>query len=145
VVDLLAGHVTTTIVGGSATGVLLGGNLAMLTAEVGTSFSRPAAGGIVVIEDVGEEPYRIDRMLTQLVRSGWFDGVAGVVAGAFTDCGDEVEVQTVLEQRLRPLGVPVVRGFDIGHTDSSATVPLGVEATLDAEAGSLVLSMPALV
>lgn len=145
VVDLLAGHVTTTIVGGRATGVLVGGNLAMLTAEVGTSFSRPAAGGIVVIEDVGEEPYRIDRMLTQLVRSGWFGGVAGVVVGAFTDCGDEVEVQTVLEQRLRPLGVPVVRGFDIGHTDSSATVPLGVEATLDAEAGSLVLSMPALV
>ena len=124
------------MVGGVGTGVLVGGNLAMLAAEVGTAFSRPAAGGIVVLEEVGEEPYRIDRLLTQLVRTGWFDGVAGVVVGAFTDCGDEPEVEAVIDERLRPLGVPMVRGFDLGHTDSSATVPLGVEATLDADAGT---------
>jgi muramoyltetrapeptide carboxypeptidase len=93
---------------------------------------------------VGEEPYRIDRMLTQLVRTGWFDDVAGVVVGAFTDCGAELEVQAVIDERLRPLGVPTVRGFDLGHTDSSATVPLGVEATLDADAGTLILSSSAL-
>ena len=145
VVDILAGQVLTPLVGGVATGVLVGGNLAMLAAEIGTRFSRPAAGGIVVIEDVGEEPYRIDRMLTQLVRTGWFNGVAGVVVGAFSDCGTEPEIEAVIEQRLRPLGVPTVRGFDFGHTDSSATVPLGVEATLDADAGTLVLSAPALL
>ena len=144
VVDLLAGQVTTSVVGGTATGVLLGGNLAMLAADVGTPTSRLAAGGLVLLEDVGEDPYRIDRMLTQLVRSGWFDGVAGIVVGAFTECGDETEVEAVVEDRLRPLGVPLVRGVDVGHTPSSATIPLGVEATLDADAGTLVLSVPAL-
>lgn len=144
VVDLFAGQVVTPVVGGVATGILIGGNLAVLAADVGTPFSRPAGGGIAVIEDVGEEPYRVDRLLTQLVRAGWFSGVAGVVLGSFTDCGDEVELETVLEHRLRPLGVPLVRGFDFGHSPSSATVPLGVEATLDADAGTLVPTTPAL-
>lgn len=144
VVDLFAGQLVSPLVGGVATGVLVGGNLAVLAADIGTPFSRPANAGIAVLEDTGEEPYRIDRLLTQLVRAGWFAGVAGIVLGAFTGCGDEAALETVLEHRLRPLGVPLVRGFDLGHTDSSATVPLGVEATLDADAGSLVLSLPAL-
>ncbi len=139
-VDLLAGQPMSTLVGGTASGVLIGGNLAVLAAEVGTPFSRPATGGIAVLEEIGEEPYRIDRLLTQLVRTGWFSGVAGVVIGAFTDCGDPAEVDRVIEQRLVPLGVPLVRGFDVGHTPSSATVPLGAVATLDAERRSLLLA-----
>lgn len=144
VLDLFAGHVVTPVVGGTATGVLVGGNLAVLAADVGTPFSRPARGGIAVLEEVREEPYRLDRLLTQLIRAGWFAGVEGIVLGAFTECGNAAELATVLEHRLRPLGVPTVQGFDVGHTSSSATVPLGVEATLDADAGSLVLSAPAL-
>lgn len=144
VVDLLAGQSTSPMVGGTATGILVGGNLAMLAADVGTATSRPAKDGIVVLEDVDEYPFRVDRMLTQLIRAGWFAGVAGIVVGTFTDCGEPAELETVLDDRLRPLGVPAVRGFDLGHTSSSAAVPLGVEATLDADAGALVLSTPAL-
>lgn len=148
VVDLFAGQVVSPVVGGRATGVLVGGNLSVLAAEVGTSSSRVAAGGIAVLEEIGEETYRIDRLLTQLLRSGWFDAVAGVVLGAFTDCGDQAALEVVLEHRLRPLGVPLVRGLDLGHTTSSTAVPLGVQATLDADAdadsASLVLLTPAL-
>ncbi len=144
-VDLLAGHDITTLVGGTSTGVLIGGNLAVLAAEVGTPFSRPATGGIAVLEEIGEEPYRVDRLLTQLIRAGWFSGVAGIVVGAFTDCGDSEEVDRLIEERLVPLGVPLVRGFDVGHTHSSAAVPLGVAATLDADRRSLELAVPPLV
>ncbi len=143
-VDLLVGQDTSTLVGGTASGVLIGGNLAVLAADLGTPISRPATGGIAVLEEIGEEPYRVDRLLTQLIRSGWFSGVVGIVVGAFTDCGDPAEVDRVIEQRLMPLGVPLVRGFDVGHTPSSATVPLGVAATLDAERRSLELSVPPL-
>ncbi len=142
--DLFAGQSVEAIVGGVGEGVLVGGNLSLLSAEVGTAFSRPATGGIVVLEEIDEDPYRVDRMLTQLIRTGWFDGVKGIVIGAFTDCGDPAELSTLFEQRLAPLQVPIVQGFDFGHTASSVTVPLGVAATLDADAGSLMLSIPAL-
>lgn len=141
--DVLGGFGGTCLTGGVADGVLVGGNLALLAADVGTSTSRPAAGGLVVLEDVEEEPYRIDRYLTQLLRSGWFDGVRGIVLGAFTDCGNPELVDAVLTDRLAGLGVPVVMGVDLGHTPSSATVPLGVAATLDADAVTLRLHGPA--
>jgi muramoyltetrapeptide carboxypeptidase len=143
VVELLPDPVRT-LVPGRGEGVLLGGNLAVLTADVGTPTSRPARGGIVVLEEVNEEPYRVDRQLTQLVRSGWFEGVRGVVAGAFTHCGEPAVVERLLLDRLGPLGVPTVTGADIGHTRTSLPVPLGVRATLDADAGSLRLAAPAL-
>jgi len=145
VTDLLADQVPQTVVGGSGRGVLMGGNLALLAADLATPFSRSAAGGIVVLEDTGEAAYRVDRQLTQLVRAGWFEGARGLVLGAFTDCDDPVELDVVLESRLAPLGLPMVRHVDAGHTNSSAPIPLGVEAVLDADAGSLVLARPALV
>lgn len=150
VTDLFDGIASTTWVPGRADGILVGGNLAMLTAELGTAFDRPASNSIVVLEDVAEAPHRIDRQLTQLQRNRWFDGVRGVVLGAFTDCGDPAQVEAVLRERLGVLGVPVVAGVDIGHTRSSISVPLGVRATLDAAAGagagapSLRLARPAL-
>jgi muramoyltetrapeptide carboxypeptidase len=141
-VDLFADGKTRAVVPGSATGVLIGGNLSMLAGEVGTAFNRPATGGIVLLEDVTEEPYRIDRLLTQLLRTGWFDGVRGVVLGAFTDCGDPAAVDAVLLDRLVPLGVPLVTGFDFGHTVTSRCVPLGVRANLNAPTvGSASLSL----
>ncbi len=130
-VDLLRGSPATAVVPGTATGVLVGGNLAVLAAEVGTPFSRLARGGIVLLEDVDESPYRIDRLLTQLLRSGWFEGVRGIVAGAFTRCGDPEAVELTLRDRLAPLGVPFLTGFDAGHTPTSRSVPLGVRATLE--------------
>ncbi len=120
---------------GTATGVLRGGNLTMLASSIGTPESVNADGAIVVLEDVSESPYRIDRLLTQLRRSGWFDGVRGVALGSFIDCGD---VQPVLRDRLSDLDVPVVAGFGIGHGPIQLSVLLGLNVQLDAVAGSLV-------
>jgi muramoyltetrapeptide carboxypeptidase len=127
---------------GRAAGVLVGGTLALLANTVGTPEHRPAPGGLVVLEDVAEPPYRIDSMLTQLLRTGWFDGAAGIVLGSWTNCGPEA-VATVVE-RLTPLGVPMVSGLPFGHGAPQLTVPLGVEAELDADAGTLTLRQPAL-
>lgn len=133
------------LVPGTATGVLVGGNLRVLTASIGTSASRPARNGIVLLEDVGEQAYRIDGMLTQLLRSGWFDGARGVVAGAFTDTGgSSADVDTVLADRLGGLDVPVVAGAPVGHIDDNRPVPLGAEAVLDTGSGTLQLTRPAL-
>ena len=116
--------------GGRGTGELVGGNLTLLAASIGTRDVRPATDAIAFLEDVGEQPYRLDRMLTQLLRSGWFDGVRGVVLGTFYDCGD---FEHVLHDRLVGLGVPVAGGFLVGHGPVQLTLPLGVPATLDAD------------
>jgi muramoyltetrapeptide carboxypeptidase len=137
--DLVEGQSPSRLVGGTADGVLVGGNLAVLTAGVGTATVRPARGGIVVLEDVNEEPYRIDRQLTQLLRSGWLAGARAIVCGAFVECGDPAQVGEVLRDRLAPLGLPTVTGVDLGHTSSTISVPLGVRAVLDADAGALTL------
>ncbi len=139
--DLAAG--LTTVTGGTADGVLVGGNLRVITASLGTRVSRPARGGLVVLEDVGEQAYKVDGMLTQLLRAGWFDGVRGVLAGAFTETGD-TDVGPVLADRLGGLGVPVVTGAPVGHVPANRPVPLGVRARLDADAGTLRLLQPAL-
>lgn len=130
-------------VAGRSTGVTVGGTLALLANTVGTAESRPGSGGIAVLEDVAEPAYRLDSMLTQLLRTGWFDGVAGVVLGSWVDCGDGA-VDTVAE-RLAGLGVPLMSGLPFGHGTPQLTVPLGVEAELDAAAGTLTTLVPALL
>ncbi len=147
--DVLDGAEARAVVPGTGRGVLVGGNLSLLAAEVGSPFNRPARHGIVFLEEVGEDPYRLDRLLTQLLRAGWFDGVRGIVLGAFTDCGEPAERDAVLRDRLIPLGVPMVTGVDAGHSVSMRPIPLGVQATLsvpdarDSEAvPSLHLSLP---
>jgi muramoyltetrapeptide carboxypeptidase len=113
----------------------------MLASEIGAPRSRSTLrGGILVLEDVGERPYQLDRILTQLLRSGLLDGVAGIALGSWRDCGPYEDVRAVLLDRLGPLGVPVVEELGFGHGDSSLTVPLGVPALLDAEAGTLTLA-----
>ena len=136
-----AGH-TVPHVPGRATGPTVGGTLALLANTVGTAESRPAKGGIAVLEDVAEPAYRLDSMLTQLLRTGWFDGVAGIVLGSWTDCGDGA-VETVVE-RLSGLGMPLVSGLPFGHGRPQLTVPLGVEAELDADRATLTFLEPAL-
>ena len=133
------------LVPGTASGVTFGGCLSLLAAEAGTPHARrDGTGGILVLEDVAEPPYRLDRLLTQVLRSGLLDGVAGIVLGSWRDCGPYEEVRAVLLDRLGGLGVPVLEELGFGHGDGSLTIPLGVPAVLDAAAGTLTLRTPAL-
>lgn len=112
---------------------LVGGNLSLLAATVGTPYASPR-GGLVLLEDVNELPYRIDRLVNQLLQAGWFDDVAGVVLGQFTGCRD---AEDVLVDLLAPLGVPVVSDVDLGHGRPQLTIRLGAPAELDPERGTL--------
>jgi muramoyltetrapeptide carboxypeptidase len=131
-------------VGGRAEGVLVGGNLAVLAAEVGTRSSLRAAESIVVLEEVGEEAYRVDRLLTQLLRSGRLEGATGIALGSWEECGPYELLRAVLTDRLGGLGIPVVERFGFGHGEGAPTMPLGVAAELDADNGTLTLEVPAL-
>ncbi|MCD9877138.1 S66 peptidase family protein [Streptomyces guryensis] len=135
----------TALVAGRARGVTLGGCLSMLASDLGTPHAHDGVrGGLLLIEDVGERAYRIDRMLTQLLRSGWLDGVSGIALGSWVNCGPYDEVRAVLADRLGGLGVPVVEEFGFGHCAGALTIPFGVAAELDADAGTLTLDRPAL-
>jgi len=136
VTDFLAPAGARTLVGGVAEGPLRGGNLAMLASSVGTPTYAPPTG-IVVMEDVSEDAYRVDRLLTQLLRSGWFAGVTGLVIGDFSGADDSGLVSAVVHDRLEPLGLPMVEGAAIGHEDVNLAVPLGLSVRLDATAGTL--------
>jgi muramoyltetrapeptide carboxypeptidase len=133
----LRGPAAETLVRGRAGGVVVGGNLALLAAGVGTPEQGTGKGGIVLLEDVDEPLYRLDRMLTQLLRGGWFDGAAGFALGSWTGCGDPARVRSLLLERLGPLGVPMVWELGFGHVPGALTIPLGVPATLDADAATL--------
>jgi muramoyltetrapeptide carboxypeptidase len=125
--------------------VLVGGNVALLAAGIGTPDSLPAAQSIAVLEDVSEETYRLDRLLTQMLRAGWFDRVRGIALGGFRDCGDPASVRRLVQDRLAPLGVPMVWGVPVGHADRNLAFPFGVTAILDADAGTLELREAALL
>lgn len=143
---ILSSSTARTLVSGRASGVTLGGCLTLLVTELGTSGVRPcAAGGILVLEDVGVEPYELDRTLTQLLRSGWLDGVAGVVLGSWAGYEPYDDLRVVLLERLAPLGVPVVEELGFGHGPSALTVPLGLPCVLDADDGTLTFETPALI
>jgi muramoyltetrapeptide carboxypeptidase len=133
-----------TVVPGTARGVTVGGTLSLLVSSLGTGTSRPARGGILLLEDVGEEPYRVDRMLTQLRRSGYLDGVAGIVAGAFEACGPSELIHDILAERLGALAVPMLAWADVGHGGPFQTFPLGIAAELDAGQATLRLLDPPL-
>jgi len=133
-------------VAGKATGRLLGGNLSLLVQEPRRANAPDTAGAIIVLEDVDEEPYRVDGMITQLLRDGWFDDVAGVALGTFVNSVGEPGEWTVLDvlaDRLKPLGVPVLGGLPVGHDVKPLTVPLGTSATLDTKAGTLTVTSAA--
>jgi muramoyltetrapeptide carboxypeptidase len=134
----------TRVAGGFAAGVTLGGNLTLLTSSLGTGTSWPARGGILLLEEQNEADYRVDRMLTQLRRSGYLDGVAGIVAGTFTGCGDPAEIEKILAERLGGLGVPMIAWANVGHGGYFQTFPVGVAAELDADAAALRLLEPPL-
>ncbi|MGR4847995.1 S66 peptidase family protein [Streptomyces sp. LARHCF252] len=130
---------------GRARGVTLGGCLSLLASDLGTPHAHAAArGGLLLIEDIGESPYRLDRYLTQLLRTGWLDGVAGIVLGSWATCGPYEDLRAVFADRLGGLGVPVVEEFGFGHGEGALTMPLGLVAELDAGTGTLTFGEPAL-
>lgn len=144
-VQKLVSPTARTMMGGRATGITVGGTLTLLAAGIGTPEHRvDLGGGLLLLEDIGEAPYRLDRALTQLRRAGWLDGLAGVVLGSWVDCGPYEETRAVMEDRLGDLGVPVVEEFGFGHCNPALTIPLGRKATLDADAGTLHFDGPAL-
>ncbi|MBK8169977.1 MAG: LD-carboxypeptidase [Sandaracinaceae bacterium] len=128
------------IVAGEARGPVFGGNLSVLCAMVGSPYAPKLDDAIVFIEDIGERPYRVDRMLTGLLQSGFFARVAGVAVGHFTESkvgADAVTVEEVIRERLSSLSVPVVSGLPCGHVDDNAPLPFGAAARLDATRGTL--------
>ncbi|MFG3055139.1 LD-carboxypeptidase [Kitasatospora sp. NPDC048239] len=142
---VLTSPTATALVPGRARGITAGGCCHVLAAERGTPAARPSfAGNILVLEDVNEHPYQLDRLLTQLLRSGALDGVAGIALGSWEGCGRADRVRDVMLDRLGPLGIPVLWELGFGHCPSTLTVPLGVPALLDADAGTLTLEVPAL-
>ncbi len=132
-----------TLVGGRATGRLIGGSLTLLAASLGSPWEIDTRGAVLLIEDVGERPYRIDRMLQQLRAAGKFEGLAAVGVGTFEGCTDErypqPEVNTVIENTLRPLDIPIVCDLPFGHVDPNYAWPLGGRATIDGTNGELQL------
>jgi muramoyltetrapeptide carboxypeptidase len=137
--------------GGVASGRLAGGNLALLASLCGTPWAPTFHDAIVVLEDIGEATYRIDRMLTQLVLAGAFEGCRGVVFGQFTDCPDSTrdDPRTLLslaEELANVLAVPTLLGVPVGHVEDQWTLPLGAHAALDADARTLAVNrVPAAV
>lgn len=128
---------------GKATGRLLGGNLTVLAALMGTPYLPDFDGAILFIEDVGEAEYRIDRMLTQLGLGGVLGKLAGVVFGQCSRCTSDgpsfggFTLAQVLDHHLTPLGVPAFQGALIGHIPNQFSIPIGVRAEIDASAGSI--------
>ncbi len=135
---------------GKARGRLVGGNISVFSTLVGTPFEPDLKGRILFLEEVGEEPYRIDRWLTQFLLTGKLSGLAGVALGKFKDCDPKDYKpsfsgmgtwtwQEVCKDRLGRLGIPVVANLVFGHVSDKATLPLGVMAELDGDAGTLTL------
>jgi muramoyltetrapeptide carboxypeptidase len=127
------------LVGGTAQGRLLGGNLSLICATLGTPYAIEPRGAILFLEDVHEAPYRVDRMLSQLRLAGILDAVAGVLAGSFTsdNPADARELDRVVKDYLGRLKVPVILNFPVGHAPLNATLPEGARAELNADRPSL--------
>jgi muramoyltetrapeptide carboxypeptidase len=131
--------------GGKVKGLLLPGNLTVATHLLGTPLVPNLDGVILAFEDVTEAPYRIDRMLTQWRLSGMLSKVSGIALGGFTNCDappniPSLSIEEVLRDRLGDLGIPIVSDLPFGHDNPNAALPVGLEATLDAEQGILELS-----
>jgi muramoyltetrapeptide carboxypeptidase len=133
---------------GKASGRLVGGNLAVLSALVGTPFMPDMTGAILFLEETGEAEYRLDRMLTQLALAGVLGRVAGVAFGQCTRCsGGEANysgftVSEVLDQHFTPLGVPAFQGALFGHVANQFSMPVGIRAEIDADAGTIRILEP---
>lgn len=134
-----------TINSGKANGELVGGNLTVLTSLIGSNYLPDFKNKILFLEDFKEEPYSVDRMLTQLKLSGILDSLNGIVFGKCAKCIPEepqksFTLNEVLNQHLKPLKIPAFYGAMIGHIENKLTVPLGINASIDADKGSIHLN-----
>jgi muramoyltetrapeptide carboxypeptidase len=134
---------------GSADGELVGGNISILCASLGTPYQPSFKKKLLFFEDLDEVPFRFDRMLTQLLNAGLLQQVAGVAIGINKNCKDpkartakeyRQTIEDVFKERLSPLGVPVISGLPFGHVRWNATLPIGVKALLDSARGDLVIT-----
>lgn len=141
-------HSMRTVRPGKARGPLVGGNLTLISTTLGTPYEIETKGKIVFIEDVDEQPYSVDRMLTHLKLAGKLDQAAGIVFGECADCrprdyrpsfDSTFTTGEVVDRILGKLSIPVLSGLTIGHTDDQLTLPLGVMATMDADEKKLVV------
>lgn len=133
-----------TVVSGTVEGVVTGGCLCLMTDSLGTPDPIDCAGKIVLIEDVDEAPHRVDAMLTHLLNAGQIQRAAGIVVGEMTGSDSKVDEgiggrpwREIVEERLKPLGIPLVGNFPFGHASNMLSLPLGIRARLDADSGSL--------
>ena len=131
-----------TIQSGKATGRMLGGNLTVLTTIIGSEYLPDFSDAILFVEDVNEQIYRIDRMLTQLSLAGILGRIAGFVFGRCTECdpGENygaLTLEQVIREHIEPLGIPAYQGAMIGHIKQQFTVPIGSECEIDADAGTI--------
>jgi muramoyltetrapeptide carboxypeptidase len=139
-----------TITPGTARGVLIGGNLSVLTAMLGSEYLPRWKGAILFLEDDGEHVYRMDRMLTHLRIAGVAAQLAGIIIGKCTNCTPGVEygsltLEEVYREQIAPLGVPAYAGAMIGHIENKFTLPVGIEVEMDASAGKIVMKESAVV
>jgi muramoyltetrapeptide carboxypeptidase len=137
---------TDTYVGGVAEGPLLGGNLSVVTRLLGTPYMPPLDGAVLLLEDQGERPYRLDRMWTHLELAGVFARVRGIALGTFTACEEPNAAYSsaeVLHELAAATRLPCAAGFPIGHGERNEPVALGVRVRLDADAASLTFLEPA--
>ncbi len=136
-----------TLCNGVAIGRLVGGNLSMVVSTLGTPYEIDTAGAILFLEEVSEEPYKIDRMLTQLWLAGKLHQCAGIALGQFKNCEatkrSDIELsftlRQVLAQRISTLNIPAAYGLPFGHVKSKMTLPIGIQAKLDATKKSLTI------
>jgi muramoyltetrapeptide carboxypeptidase len=134
-----------TITAGSAEGPIVGGNLSLIANLMGTPFEPDFSDKIVFLEDVTEAPYRIDRMLTQLLLAGKLQKARGVILGEFTDCipasseSPSLSLEEIFLDLIKPLGIPAFFGLPVGHGRHKAVIPMGVAAHMDAETGILTI------
>src|SRR5262245_30654728 len=140
-----------TITPGKAPGRLLGGNLSALTGILGSPFVPNFDGAILFLEDVEEQPYRVDRMMTSLRLAGVLEKVRAVVFGTCSDCTPgsggyaSFTLEEILNDHLKPLRVPAWQGAMIGHNMSQWTLPVGIDVEIDATAGTIALTEPAVI
>lgn len=141
-------HRMQTITPGTARGRLLGGNLTVLTAILGSPYVPSFEGAILFLEDVGEDLYRVDRMFTQLKLAGVLDVIRGFIFGTCAECGPgegfaSLTLEEIFADHIKPLGIPAWFGAMIGHQTPQWTVPIGIEAEVDASKGTITLLSPA--
>lgn len=133
-----------TLVGGTVEAEVCGGCLCLLTDSLGTPDALDAAGKLLLIEDIDEHPHRVDAMFTHLITSGILQSAAGIVVGEMTGTDEKVDAsiggrpwRDIVIDRVLPLGIPAVIDFPFGHVKNMLTMPLGIRARLDADAGTL--------